>query len=156
MIRYVDDTGFTGPILASITALTKLVTLYAPPTPCDLPAESGVRAGTLWRRALGDNRFSGTVPASITALTKLVTLYAPPTPCDLPAESGARAGTLWRRALGDNRFSGTVPSTISALTALMFLYAANPGRGCGACFAAHAHVAGRGRFVRFARMLHCA
>jgi hypothetical protein len=39
--------GFTGPILASITALTRLVALYAPPPPCGLPADSGLWMGTL-------------------------------------------------------------------------------------------------------------
>ena len=37
--------NFTGPILASITALTRLVKLYAPLPPCDLPADSGVLNG---------------------------------------------------------------------------------------------------------------
>jgi hypothetical protein len=33
VIRYVARNGFTGPILASITALTRLASLYAPPPP---------------------------------------------------------------------------------------------------------------------------
>jgi hypothetical protein len=69
--------NFTGPILASCTALTRLVKLYAPLPPCDIPANSGVRTGTLRHRALGGNRFSGSIPSSISALTALTYLYAP-------------------------------------------------------------------------------
>ncbi len=41
MTRLLSKNGFTGPILASIMALTKLVVLYALPPPCGLPADSG-------------------------------------------------------------------------------------------------------------------
>jgi hypothetical protein len=43
MIRWLNNNNFTGPIPVSITALTRLVNLYAPLPPCDLPADSGVR-----------------------------------------------------------------------------------------------------------------
>jgi hypothetical protein len=36
-IRSLNNNGFTGPILASITALTRLATLYAPPPPSRSP-----------------------------------------------------------------------------------------------------------------------
>jgi hypothetical protein len=42
VIRFVSHNSFTGPIPASIMALTKLVSLYAPPPPCGLPTDSGV------------------------------------------------------------------------------------------------------------------
>jgi hypothetical protein len=66
--------GFTGPILASIMALTKLVVLCAPPPPWRLVADLQV---TLWRRCLNENRFSGSVPPAISALTALMDLCAP-------------------------------------------------------------------------------
>ncbi len=76
-IRALYKTGFTGPILASITALTRLAFLYALPPPCGLLAESGVRMGTLRRRSLLDNRFSGSVPPTISALTALTAMCVP-------------------------------------------------------------------------------
>ena len=66
----------TGPIPASISALTRLASLYAPPRLCGLSAESGVRMGASLRRILGDNRFSGSVGSTISALTALTYLYA--------------------------------------------------------------------------------
>jgi hypothetical protein len=77
VIRRLYNNGFTGPILASITALTRLVLLYAAPRPIVLPAESGVRMSTSWCRALGENRFSGSVPPTISALTALTSLCIP-------------------------------------------------------------------------------
>ena len=43
VIRGLSKNGFTGPgpVLASITALTRLVELYTAPPPCSLPADSG-------------------------------------------------------------------------------------------------------------------
>jgi hypothetical protein len=41
VIRGLLENNFTGPILASITALTRLVKLYAAPPQCGLPADSG-------------------------------------------------------------------------------------------------------------------
>ncbi len=75
-IRSLAQNGFTGPILASITALTRLVDLYAPLPPCGLPAESGARTGTWWRRSLAENRFTGSLPPTISTLTTLRRLYA--------------------------------------------------------------------------------
>ncbi len=43
VLRYLSKNGFNGPILASITALTRLVTLYGPPPPCVAAAELAVR-----------------------------------------------------------------------------------------------------------------
>jgi hypothetical protein len=77
VIRALHQNGFTGPILASITALTRLAYLYALLPPCDLPADSGVRMWTLWRRGLGGNRFSGSLPSTISALTALTVLCVP-------------------------------------------------------------------------------
>ncbi len=42
-VRDLTVNNFTGPIFASITALTRLAHLYAPLPPCDLPTDSGVR-----------------------------------------------------------------------------------------------------------------
>ena len=72
--RRLVKNGFTGPIPASITALTRLVSLYAPC--CVLSADSAVRMSTLWRRALGENRFSGSVSPTISALTALTYMYS--------------------------------------------------------------------------------
>jgi hypothetical protein len=44
--------------------------------PCGLPADSGLRTGTLWRRNLVKNRFSGRVPPTISALTALTFMCA--------------------------------------------------------------------------------
>jgi hypothetical protein len=77
VIRSLIQNNFTGPIPASITALTRLIKLYVPLPSCDLPANSGVRISTLRHRALGGNRFSGSIPSSISALTALTYLYAP-------------------------------------------------------------------------------
>ena len=77
VIRVFSKTGFTGPILASITVLTKLVELYAAPPQCGLRAESGVRTSTLWRRVLNENRFSGSVPSEISVLTAVTLMYVP-------------------------------------------------------------------------------
>ena len=77
VIRGLSNNGLTGPILASMSALTRLAELYAAPPPCGLPAESGVQTGTLWRRNLAENRFSGSVPSTISALTALTYLCAP-------------------------------------------------------------------------------
>ena len=74
VIRGLSKNGLTGPILASMSALTRLAYLYAALPPCGLPAESGMRTGTLWRRELGENRFSGAVPSTISALTALTFL----------------------------------------------------------------------------------
>jgi hypothetical protein len=76
VIRHLARNGLTGPIPASITALTRLVCVYAPLLTCGLPAESGVQTGTLWPRILSENRFSGSVPSTISALTALTYLYA--------------------------------------------------------------------------------
>ncbi len=77
MIRWLNNNNFTGPILASITALTRLAYLYAALPPCDLPADSGVRMSTLRHRALGGNRFSGSVPPTFSALTALTLMCVP-------------------------------------------------------------------------------
>ena len=77
MIRWLNNNNFTGPILASITALTRLAYLYAPPPVCGLSADSGVQTGTYWRRAFNENRFSGSVPSTISALSALTGLCAP-------------------------------------------------------------------------------
>jgi hypothetical protein len=83
VIRKLLKNGFTGPILVSIAALSRLAYLCAPPPPpCGLSAASGVRTGMLvWRRHLDDNRFSignsGSVPSTISALTALTYMCAP-------------------------------------------------------------------------------
>jgi hypothetical protein len=96
------DNGFTGPILASITALTRLVDLYAPPPPppCGLPADSEVRRSPLWRRYLNNNRFSGSLPSTISVLTALTDMCAP-TRSRAPADAAhaslhERVAARWR------------------------------------------------------------
>ncbi len=100
-IRALNKNGFAGPILASITALTRLAELYAPPPPpCGLPAGSGVRKRTLWRRSLYGNRFSGTVPSAISKLTALTGMYVP-TRGRFPA--GAAHASLHERVAAPGR-----------------------------------------------------
>jgi hypothetical protein len=114
--------GFAGPIPASVTALTRLVSLYAaPPAACGLPAESGVRIGTLRRRELGENRFSGSVPATISALTALTYLcvLAPAVPrVEFTASRLASAGAeplLDFRSFYGNRLEGRLPPSLLAM-----------------------------------------
>jgi hypothetical protein len=137
--------GFTGPILASITALTRLVALYAPPPPCGLPADSGLRMAR-WRRRLRDNRFSGSAPPTISALTSLAKLYAsihrpgsrrcgaclaarPPDTLSAVCPVRPHAALCLIRDLAKNGFTGPILASITALTKLFFLYALPPPCG---------------------------
>jgi hypothetical protein len=136
VIRYLHHNNFTGPILASITALTRLAHLYAPLPPCDLPADSGVRKSTLWHRAVDGNRFSGSVPSTISAMTKLTQLCVPKFQSmrRLPRCASAWALPLVRphsslcviRWLDNNNFTGPILASITALTRLVSLYALLP------------------------------
>jgi hypothetical protein len=143
LIRDLSKNGFNGPILASITALTGLVALYAPPPPCGLPTDSGLRMGTLWPRGLRDNRFSGSAPPTISALTALAKLYGSihrpgsrrcsaclaARPRDTPvAVCSVRphAALCLIRDLAKNSFNGPILASITALTGLIALYTPPP------------------------------
>jgi hypothetical protein len=72
--RILNANMLTGPFPAGITALTRLIMLYA-----HLRSDSKdvlVRQ-LLWRRSLSENRFSGSVPSTISALRALTYLYVP-------------------------------------------------------------------------------
>ncbi len=128
-IRYLNNNHFTGPILASITALTRLVNLYAPLPPCDLPADSGVRMSTLRHRALGGNRLSGSLPPTISALTALTFMC-------VPTRGRATADAVHaslRKCMAARALLGSVRPRL-------------------VCLAARA----RGRLVRLGRTPHCA
>jgi hypothetical protein len=129
VIRYLNTNNFTGPILASITALTRLAYLYAPLPPCDLPADSGVRMSTLRHRALGGNRFSGSLPSTISAMTALTVMC-------VPTRGRATADAVHaslRKCMAARALLGSV-------------------RPRPVCLAARA----RGRFVRLRHTPHCA
>jgi hypothetical protein len=121
--RRLSESGFTGPILASITALPGLVDLYAPPSPCGAPADRACN-GALWRRMLYGSRFTGSVPAAISALTALRQLYAskPAFPrATITCVAAGLAGGLQIcvhcgcRDLSGNRFEGRVPPSLLAM-----------------------------------------
>jgi hypothetical protein len=127
MNRRLSENGFTGPILASITALTGLLNLYAPLSQCGALADR-VCDGALWRRFLYGSRFTGSVPAAISALTALRQLYAskPAFPrvtitCVAAGLAGVDAGGLQIcvhcgcRDLSGNRFEGQVPLSLFAM-----------------------------------------
>ena len=78
VIRALNKNALTGPILASVTALTGLVHLCAPQSPGGAGAagDAGVPACARSRRALGDNGVTGTVPSAVSVLTALTGLYA--------------------------------------------------------------------------------
>ncbi len=118
MIRDFSKNGFTGPIMASITALTRLAYLYAPPLPCGLSTDSGLQMSTSWRRALRENRFSGSVPPTISALTALTRLCALtaalPRGLDERLSKLAQAPLRCRQLVG-NLLEGRVPQSLFAM-----------------------------------------
>ncbi len=69
--RHLGKNGFTGPILAYVTPLTRLVGLYARGPRCRRVDSRPIGIATLWHRLLADNRFGGNMPSTISALTAI-------------------------------------------------------------------------------------